>query len=51
MSLTGAKLGADKGNLKAQLEQDERDLKAELEAVEKAKGRAAKSEAKPKPKK
>lgn len=42
MSLNPGKMGADKGNLKAQLDQDERDLKAELEAVEKAKVRAVK---------
>lgn len=50
MSLSIAKLGAEKGNLKEQLLQEERDLKAELEAIEKAKGRASKTEAE-KPKK
>ena len=42
MSLTVAKMGGDKGSLKAQLDQEERDIKAELEAVEKAKARAVK---------
>jgi len=46
MSLTKAKMGANKGSLKAQLEQEERDLAVEMEAVEKDKARASKKEVK-----
>ena len=46
MSLTKAKMGANKGSLKAQLEQEESDLQVELEAVSKDKARASKKEKK-----
>lgn len=42
MSLTTSKMGADKGNLKEQLEREERELQAELEAVKKDKAKVAK---------
>lgn len=44
MSLTKAKMGANKGSLKAKLEQEEADLQVELEAVAKDKARASKKE-------
>lgn len=50
MSLTKSRMGADKGSLKEQLEQEEAELQAELEAVSKDKARASKKEA-TKPKK
>jgi len=48
MSLTKAKMGANKGSLKAQLEQEEAELQAELDAVAKDKVRASKKEEKKK---